>query len=127
MPEELARRIQSKSLFTVVTTNSADVQPEARVLRMENTIVEYTKGGGAARYWAGLYGAGQPALRVQGQLKDGEKVVFRYDVRRSGVSGTGRVFGGFMRDESIQTGDIESMATDLADFIAALSGKYVSR
>jgi len=34
------------------------------VLKLENTILEYSKGGGGARFWVGLYGGGQPMFRV---------------------------------------------------------------
>ena len=42
--------------------NTADIKPGAKVLRLDNTITEFTKGGGAARYFVGLYGGGQPKI-----------------------------------------------------------------
>ena len=44
----------------------------------------HEKGGGAARYWAGLYGAGQPVVKVRGLVYDGDKLVFVSEARRSG-------------------------------------------
>jgi hypothetical protein len=94
---------------------------------MENTIVDYAKGGGAARYFAGLYGAGQPILKVHGKMTDGEKVVFDFEARRSGVSAGSRLTGAFMKDTDIQVEDIQSMSLDLADFVSAVSGKFQAR
>jgi hypothetical protein len=96
------------------------------VLKLENTIVEFVKGGGAARYFVGLYGGGQPVLRVQGKLTEGDKTLFTYEARRSGTSAGARMGGVFMKDEDIQSEDIRSMVLDLTDFMAALAGKYTA-
>jgi|SRR5215469_3347261 len=124
---ELQRELGSRGIFPKIVTAESEIPPGAHVLKVENTIVEYKKGGGGARYWAGLYGAGQPVLRVQGKMTDGDKTVFTYEARRSGTSGGARVFGGYMRDEDIQLEDIRSMTLDLSDFMAAISGKYTPR
>src|SRR5262249_35540048 len=124
LPIELSRMFLSKGLFPSVVTRESDLKPGAKSLKLESTIVEYAKGGGAARYFAGLYGGGQPVLRVQGKMTDADKSVFTFEVRRSGTSAGARMSGAFMKDEDIQTEDIRSMALDLADFIAAIEGKY---
>jgi len=124
---ELQRELGSKGIFPKIVTAESGIPPGSHVLTVENTIVEYKKGGGGARYWAGLYGAGQPVLRVQGKMTDGDKTIFTYEARRSGTSGGARVFGGYMRDEDIQLEDIRSMTLDLSDFMAAVSGKYPPR
>ncbi|HEX4265275.1 MAG TPA: hypothetical protein VH597_13140 [Verrucomicrobiae bacterium] len=121
---ESRRELESRGMFPKVVTTEAEVPSGAHVLKLENTIVEYKKGGGAARYWAGLYGAGQPVVRVLGKMTDGDKTVFEYDMRRSGVSGSSRVFGGYMKDTDIQLGDIRSLTLDLGDFISAIAGKF---
>ena len=92
-------------------------------MRLENTITEYAKGGGAARYFAGLYGAGQPVLRVEGKASDASKALFTYEGRRSGVSAGARMTGAFMKDVDIQLEDIRSMALDLTDFMAITAKK----
>jgi len=124
---ELAREIKARNLFANVTLNEAEIQPGAKALRMENTITEFSKGGGAARYFAGLYGAGQPVLRVEGRMADSGTPKFTYQARRSGVSAGARMTGAFMRDEDIQIQDVRSMTLDLADFMAVLAGKYERR
>ena len=96
-----------------VVTSETDLKPGAKVLKLQNTIIEYAKGGGAARYFAGLYGAGQPVLRVQGKLAEGDKQLFSYEARRSGVSAGARMTGAFMTDVDIQQQDIQSMVLDL--------------
>jgi hypothetical protein len=116
-----------RGIFQNVVTAESDIKPGAKVLRMENTIVEYDKGGGAGRYFGGIWGAGQPRLGVRGQITDGDKKVFSYEIRRSGASAAGRIVGGFMKDEDVQIDDIHSITTDLTDFMAAVAGKYAAR
>jgi hypothetical protein len=124
LPIELQRILRSRGIFANVVVRESDIQSGARVLKMENTILEYAKGGGAARFFAGLYGAGQPILRVEGKMTDGDKPVFRYEARRSGVSAGARMGGGYMKDEDIQVEDIRSLSLDLSDFMSAVSGKF---
>ncbi len=121
---ELNRLLTAKGIFANVVTRESDIKPGARLLRLENTIVEYAKGGGAARYFVGLYGGGQPKLRILGKMTDGDKTVFTYEGRRSGVSAGARMTGAFMKDEDIQLEDIRSLTLDLSDFMAAVAGKY---
>jgi hypothetical protein len=124
---ELQRSVAHLGLFANVVTREQDIKPGAHVLKLENTIVEYSKGGGGARYFVGLYGGGQPVIRVQGKLNDGAKTLFSYEARRSGTSAGARMSGAFMRDEDIQSEDIRSLVLDLTDFIAAVGGKYEPR
>jgi len=91
---------------------------------MENTITEFSKGGGAARYFAGLYGGGQPILRVKGKMSDGDRTMFSYEARRSGTSAGARMLGAFKKDEDIQIDNIRSMVLDLTDFMSAIAKKY---
>ncbi len=114
---EVVTAIRAKKLFRNVSTSDADVQPGAQVLRLDNVIVEYEKGGGGARFWAGLYGAGQPVIRVRGRVTDGDRLIFAFEARRSGDSGLARMFGGYRTDRAIQEEDIRDLARDLADFI----------
>jgi hypothetical protein len=127
LPIELKRELEAKGVFGKVVLNESEIAPGAHVLKLENTIVEYSKGGGAARYWVGIYGGGQPAFRVEGKITDGEKTVLTYNARRSGVSGGARVFGAYMKDEDIQIQDIRSLALDFGDFVAAIAGKYPAK
>jgi hypothetical protein len=57
-------------------------------------------------------------------MTDGDKAVFTFEARRSGVSAGARMVGAFMKDEDIQIQDIRSMTLDLTDFMAAIAGKY---
>ena len=116
--EEIVSALRAKNVAAIITTNQADIRSGARVLRLENTIVEYEKGGGGARFFAGLYGAGQPVIRVRGRLTDGSKPVLLYIARRSGDTGLARAFGGYRSDRAIQEEDIKDLAVDLADFVA---------
>lgn len=127
LPKELASMLAPKGVFSSIVTSEADLKPGARTLKLENTIVEYSKGGGGARFWAGMYGAGQPVLRVHGKMTAGDKAVFTFEARRSGVSGGARIVGGYMKDEDIQIEDIRSLVLDLTDFMAAVGGKYTAK
>jgi len=121
---ELVLKINERKIFANVVTRESDIKPGAKVLKLENTITEFSRGGGAARYWVGLYGGGQPVLRVQGKMAESEKPVFTFEIRRSGTSGGARVGGVFMKDDDIQAEDIRSMVLDLTDFMAAVAKKY---
>jgi hypothetical protein len=127
IPIELKRELDARGVFSRIVLNESEIPAGAHVLKLENTIVEYTKGGGAARYWVGLYGGGQPAFRVQGKMTSGDKTVFTYEARRSGVSGGARLGGAFMKDEDIQIEDVRSLALDFGDFVAAVGGKYTPK
>jgi hypothetical protein len=127
LPRQLQTFIQANGPFPRIVLQESDIKPGEKVARLDNTIVQYAKGGGAARYWAGIYGAGQPILKVQGKMTDGGKAVFTYEATRSGVSGGARMFGAFMKDEDIQIQDIQSMALDISDFMGAISGRYQVR
>jgi hypothetical protein len=116
-----------KGIFANIVTSESEIKPGAKVLKMENTITEYSKGGGGARAFVGIYGGGQPVLRVVGKMTDGDKSEFTFEARRSGASAGGRLAGGSMKDEDIQIEDIRSMSLDLSDFMAAIAGKYTAK
>ena len=116
--DEIVTAARATGLFATVTASAGNARPGARILRLENTIVEYEKGGGGARFFAGLYGAGQPVIRVRGRMSEGDRPVFAFEARRSGDKGLSRVFGGYRSDKAIQEEDIRDLAEDLVDFMA---------
>ncbi len=124
IPLELQRDLELRGVFPKIVTSESDIPAGAHALKLQNTIVEYKKGGGAARYWVGMYGGGQPIVRVLGKMTDGDKTVFEFDMRRSGVSAGAHVFGAYMKDTDIQLEDIRSLAVDLGDFVSAIAGKF---
>jgi hypothetical protein len=124
---ELARMLRAKNVVANIVDREGDLKPGAHVLKLENTIIEYAKGGGAGRYFAGMFGGGQPVLRVSGKLTDGDKTVLTFEARRSGTSAGARVVGVWMSDVDIQSEDIRSMNTDLSDFMAVIAGKYTPK
>jgi len=123
LSDQMVEHIRKTEMFPVVTTQTNELKPDARKLILENTIIEYEKGGGGARFWAGLYGAGQPVIKVRGRILDGDKLMCVYEMRRSGESGGARVFGGYKNDEDIQRNDIRDLASDFADFIKRTAAK----
>lgn len=118
---EIIAAAQTTGLFSTVQAGSPAGKGSA--LRMSNTITKFEKGGGAARYFAGVYGAGQPHTRVHGEIHDGQKLVCVYEVERSGDSGIARMGGGFMGDDVIIATDIKDLAKDLAAFFVRASKK----
>jgi hypothetical protein len=122
--DQITKAAGETGLFSSV---SADAAPSGggatNALRLVNTIVEYQKGGGGARYFAGLYGGGQPVIKVRGEMFDGSNdLVFVYEAKRSGESAGARLAGVFKSDEEIQREDIKDLAIDLADFMMRTAG-----
>ncbi len=119
--EKLANEIRRSGVFRAVVTSDTEIRPGSRTLRFENTVIDYAKGGGAARFFAGLYGAGQPLIKVRGQMLDGDTQVFVFEAKRRGESGAARWVGGYLSNRDIQEEDIEDLAEDLVDFIQKTS------
>jgi hypothetical protein len=115
--QELANALQDTRVFQHVLTSTNDVPANAKLLVLQNNIYHHEKGGGGARYFVGLYGGGQPVIKVNGTMSAGGQPLFRYDMTRSGESGGARLGGAFMSDENIQTEDIKDLARDLAAFV----------
>jgi len=115
--QELVSALQDTHVFQHVVTSTNDVPANAKLLLLDNNIYHHEKGGGGARYFAGLYGAGQPVIKVAGKMSSGGQPLFRYDMHRSGESAGSRLGGVFMSDESIQSEDIRDLARDLAAYI----------
>ena len=120
--DEIVAALRAKTVFSTVAISESELKPDARVLRLDNVIVEYEKGGGGARFFAGLYGAGQPVIRLRGRVTDKDRLIFAFEARRSGDSGLARMFGGYRSDKAIQEEDIRDLARDLADFILRNGG-----
>jgi len=123
--EEEARAARETGLFSAVRAdeNASPAPTNAPALRLVNTIVQYEKGGGGARYFAGLYGAGQPVLKVRGEMFDSSNdLVFVYEAKRSGEKAASRLVGAFRSDEEIQREDIHYLAIDLGDFMMRAAG-----
>jgi len=114
---DLTGALQDIHLFQRVVTSMNDIPAGSKVLTLENNIYHHEKGGGGARFFAGLYGAGQPVIKVSGKMRSGDQVLFRYDMTRSGESGGAHLGGGYMNDENIQAEDIKDLAKDLAAFV----------
>lgn len=116
--DEVAEAIRAKNLFPAVVTREADIKPNSKALKLEHTIVEYEKGGGGARFFAGITGAGQPLITVAGRISDGSREVFRFEARRRGEGSRARWLGGYLSDKDIQTGDIRDLSQAVAEFMA---------
>ena len=116
LPEDLADYLDQTKLFKTVTRHTDEVKAGCKSLTLTTTIIEYEKGGGGARYFAGAFGGGQPVIKVRGQILDGDKLLCVFELRRSGESVGARLAGVWQSDEEIQRNDIRDLASDLADF-----------
>jgi hypothetical protein len=121
---EEAKEARETGLFSGVFAEDNGTAPtNAPALRLVNTIYQYEKGGGGARYWAGFAGGGQPVIRVRGEMFDSNNdLVFVYDAKRSGEKVSARLAGVFQSDEEIQRADIHDLAIDLADYMMTVAG-----
>ena len=121
--QEISEAAADTGLFKSVLTDTNGAAASTNVLRLVNTIVEYEKGGGGARYFAGLYGGGQPIIKVRGEMFDASNErVFIYEAKRSGEKPSARLVGVFLSDEEIQRNDIHDLAIDLGDFMMRTAG-----
>jgi hypothetical protein len=116
LPDELVTSFRDTKLFTTVTTKSEDVKAKAKTLKLDNTIIEFSKGSGAARHFGGPFGGGQPVIKVRGQIYDGDKLVCVYEIKRSGESAEAKGMGEVISSEDIQRNDIRVLARDLGYF-----------
>lgn len=124
---EFRRTLANHGLFPKIVTEQEAIPANARFLKLETTVTEWQKGGGAARFWIGLYGGGQPVLRVRGKFIGDGKSQMDFGARRSGVSVQARLDGGWSHDADLQLADIRSMVLDVTDFMMAIAGKYPAK
>jgi len=122
LPAELVTSLRDTKLFDTVTITSDDVKARAKTLRLDNTIIEFSKGSNAARHFGGPFGGGQPAIKVRGQIYDGDKLVCVYEIKRSGESAEARGMGEIISSEDIQRNDIRVLARDLGYFFKRTAG-----
>ena len=117
LPAELVTSLRDTKLFDTVTTKSEDVKAKAKTLKLDNTIIEFSKGSGVGRHFGGPFGAGgQPVIKVRGQIYDGDKLVCVYEIKRSGESFESRAYGEAISSEDIQRNDIRVLTRDLGYF-----------
>ncbi len=101
LARELANAIEGRRSFPAVLTKEADIKPDSKVVRLENTIIQYTRGSSTARYMVG-FGAGMPRVRVRGKMTEwgGAKPLCLFEIERAGDW-----FGsGFTSSKTLQTG-----------------------
>jgi hypothetical protein len=115
LQEQFQTAARLSGLFKTVVTTTNEIAAGNRCLSLENTIIEYEKGGGGARYFAGVFGAGQPVIKVRGLIYDGDKLVFVFEAKRSGESPAARLNGVWMSDKEIQQDDIRDLTSDMLD------------
>jgi hypothetical protein len=126
---EFISRLQDSGVFKSVVREESQIPSGSKALILTSNIYSHEKGGGGARFFAGLYGAGQPDLKIRGAFKDKEsgEEKFKFDSERHGDSAGARMGGVFRSDESIQTDDVQDLAKDLANYVARAAGKMPAK
>ena len=117
---ELVRRLNESGLFQqIVNTSQTQLKPtNAPALRLRGSITRLGRGSQAARYFAGLYGAGATRAQADMQLVDAASnrvVVVTADRRLASVG----FLGG--SDEEHLEESFDDIARDLAKFLVRLS------
>ena len=116
---ELVRRLKDSGLFQRVVTTK-DYKPVAgeKTLRLEGNITRLGRGSQAARYFAGIYGAGRARAQADMRFVEapaGRVVMVTADRRVASVG----MFGG--SDEGHLEESFDDMARDLAKFLQRLA------
>jgi hypothetical protein len=114
---ELVRRIQDTRLFESVVGVSEAGEPPASpdLLRLQGKITRLGRGSYAARYFGGIYGAGQSRAQAELFLVDGQS-------GQVGVAAADRRLSRVTRgDESLLKDAFDGMARDLGKFLVRLS------
>ena len=115
--------LRDSKLFKIVATREPDIPPGAKVLRLDTTIMEYAKGNAGARAVGDLHA--NPLITVLGRTLDGDRQVFVFEQRRSGVN-TVRKFWQFRPNRDLQEADLSDIANRLVDHIARVTGRQRS-
>lgn len=118
---QLLRRLRETELFQEIAdaTVTSAIQTDAPALRLRGTITRLGRGSQAARYFAGIYGAGRARAQADmhfAEVPSGRVVISAADRR---VSSGLQWFGG--DDEDLLEEAFEDMARDLAKFLVRLS------
>jgi hypothetical protein len=117
---QLVRRLRESGLFQeTIDATAGSTLPSGPTLRLRGTITRLGRGSRAARYFAGIYGAGRARVQADMQFVDAssQHVVIAVADRR--VSHGVQWFGG--DDEEILTEGVENMARDVAKFLTRLA------
>lgn len=122
IPEQIAAKFRETSLFANVYLPGEQPKAGGSLLRLSNTITEFSQGGNVGRIFGGVFGAGQPVVKVQGRFLDGDRVVFVYELRRSSESDEDKFLGGGKSNEEIQRNDIKVLANDLVQLLRGTAG-----
>jgi hypothetical protein len=119
--QQLLRRLRESGLFQeVIDASATEVKPsDVPTLRLRGAITRLGRGSQAARYFAGIYGAGRARAQADmhfAEVPSGRVVIATADRR---VSSGLQWFGG--DDEEILKESVDDMARDLAKFLVRLS------
>jgi hypothetical protein len=106
--------MQARKIFPAVVTKESEIKPGSKALKLENTIVKFSRGSSALRFGVG-FGAGMPYIRLQGQLSElgSSKPLFIYDIDE-----TGDWFAsGYISSGTIQSQAASELVEDVVNFM----------
>jgi len=118
---QLLRRLRESGLFQQVTsaTDAAAKPADGPTLRLRGVVTRLGRGSQAARYFAGLYGAGRTRAQADMQLVDAASGKVGLVTADRRVASYGWPFGG--SDEEHLEESFNDLARDFARFLVRLS------
>jgi hypothetical protein len=113
IPKDLAIVLGNKNIFPKVVTESLPA-PDAKALKLQSEIIEFTRGSSAARYTVG-FGAGSPRVRLHGIMTEAASglKVFEFEINETGDW----VGAGFTSNKTLQGGASQELAEKVGEFI----------
>jgi hypothetical protein len=118
LARNFALAIEGRKIFKNVTTKESEVPKEGKSLRMQPTILKFSRGSSAARYGVG-FGAGMPYIKVNVRILEmgTDKPLFEceLDERADWFA------AGYASSRSLQSGASMELTEDVAAFMARVA------
>ena len=114
LQQQLMTALQTSKLFSSVVTSDSQVKPGSKTLKLQNSIVRFSRGNTASRWMVG-FGAGVPYVVVRGQMVDvaDNKPRFRYDLDQAAEWFLGHYRG----TEDLQNETVREVSKKLSGFM----------
>jgi hypothetical protein len=118
LARNLALSIEGQQVVKLVTTRDTEVASEQKVLRMEPTVIKFSRGSSAARYGVG-FGAGMPYIQVRLLVREvgSEKPLFECELDEK----ADWFASGYSSSRSLQSGAAIELAEDVAEYIGRVA------
>ena len=118
LSRDFAAAIEVRKLFKTVTTKETQIPAETKALKMQSTVLKFSRGSSAARYGVG-FGAGMPYVQVRVAMAEmgTNKPLFECELdERADWFGAG-----YTGSRTLQAGAAMELADDVAEFMSRVS------